>query len=73
MIYTVRVKSGSSHEKVLVDEVGLTVYVKARPIDGKANDAVVKLLSKHFGVAKSQVLILRGLTSKVKHVQILQP
>ena len=50
---------------------GLTVYVRERAVDGKANDAVVELLAKHFGVAKSRVSIVRGQSSRIKLVKIL--
>ncbi|MCK4308170.1 DUF167 domain-containing protein [candidate division WOR-3 bacterium] len=45
----------------------LVVKVKAAPIKGKANKAVVKLLSKYFG---KSVSIISGGKSKKKIVQI---
>lgn len=58
--------------KRAVEEKGgvLVVRVKAVPEKGKANEAVVKLLAKHFGVAKNQVRIVRGLTGRNKVVEI---
>lgn len=71
--YTVFVKPGSKKAPLVVvgEQNELTVFVLARAIDGKANQAVIGLLAKHFGVAKSQVKIVRGATSKVKIVQII--
>ena len=40
--------------------------VRAVPEDGKANAAVVKLLAKALGVAKSRLVLLRGATSRDK-------
>ena len=48
----------------------LVVRVNKVPEKGKANEAVIKLLAKHFNVAKSKVKILRGLTSRNKVVEI---
>ena len=57
---------------VEVDEDGgLTVFVRERAVDGKANQAVVDLLAEHFGVAKSRVVIARGQSSRIKLVKIL--
>lgn len=40
------------------------------PEDGKANKAVIELLAEFFGVKKSQVRIVSGLTSRTKIVEI---
>jgi uncharacterized protein (TIGR00251 family) len=72
MIVGVRVKPGS--RKAPLVEVGddgeLTVYVRERPVEGKANDAVIKLLAKHFGVPPSRVELVGGSTSRVKRFRI---
>ncbi len=46
------------------------VAVQASPTDGKANEAVVKLLAAHFGVNKSSVRIVSGHASRRKIVEI---
>ncbi|MFH0912054.1 MAG: DUF167 domain-containing protein, partial [Patescibacteria group bacterium] len=48
----------------------LVVRVKAVPEKGKANEAVIKILAKHFKVAKSEVKIVRGFTGRNKVVEI---
>jgi uncharacterized protein (TIGR00251 family) len=48
----------------------LKVRVAAVPEDGKANAALVALLAKALGVARSGVSILSGHTSRIKHVEI---
>ncbi|MBR0242853.1 DUF167 domain-containing protein [Candidatus Saccharibacteria bacterium] len=68
--YKVIVKPGSSQEKILETAPGeLTVYLRAKPHDGEANDALVKLLSKHFKVGKTSIKISRGAHSHVKIIQ----
>jgi len=44
----------------------LKVAVTTVPEDGKANKAVIKLLAKSFGIAKSDIVLLSGETSRVK-------
>lgn len=46
------------------------VYVTVAPENGKANEAVIKLLAKHFGVARSKLTITRGDTSRLKTIKI---
>lgn len=46
------------------------VYVATPPEDGKANKAVIKLLAKTLGLAKSRMTILRGHTSRDKTIRI---
>jgi len=44
--------------------------VKAPPVDGKANAALVELIAEHFGVSKSKVTIKSGLSGRLKRVQV---
>ncbi|MEI6144082.1 MAG: DUF167 domain-containing protein [Candidatus Berkelbacteria bacterium] len=48
----------------------LKVWLRARPKEGEANRALIKLLSKHFNAPKSQICIVSGLTSRNKIVEI---
>lgn len=68
--YTVTVKPGSSQEKIIETAPGeLTVYLHAQPHDGSANTALIKLLSKHFKVAKTSITITHGSKSRVKTIE----
>lgn len=68
----VRVKSGSRKGPLV--EVGadgeLTIYVQERPVDGKANEAVTKLLARHLAVSRSQVELVSGATSRIKRFRV---
>lgn len=44
--------------------------LKAPPVDGKANEALVALVAEHFSLRKSQVSIKRGATSRIKWIQL---
>lgn len=48
----------------------LRVRTTATPEDSKANDAVIALLAKALGVAKSKVAIERGVTARVKLLRL---
>lgn len=72
MKYQVRVKPGSSQEKIILSDTEITVFLRAKAHDGEANDALIKLLAKHFHVGKTHVKILRGQKSKQKLIEILE-
>ncbi len=68
----VRVKPGSSKGPLVEEgEDGvLVVHVRARAVEGAANDAVERVLAEHFGVAPSRVGIRRGHTARIKTIEI---
>jgi len=70
MKLSVRVKPNSKVEQVVEDEYGLTLKVREPPVQGKANQAVVRLLASHFGVPESRIRILKGFTSKNKLIEV---
>jgi uncharacterized protein len=48
----------------------LKVSVTAAPESGKANAALIKLLAKEWGIAKSHITIIRGTTNTRKTIEI---
>ena len=48
----------------------LRVRVSAPPVDGAANEALLRLLAKRFGVPRSALRIVSGETSRMKVVEI---
>jgi uncharacterized protein (TIGR00251 family) len=67
----VKVKAGSRIEELAEQEDGTwLVRVKAPPVDGRANEAVIALLATRFGVRKAQVSIKSGASSRVKLIFI---
>ncbi|MBI5815331.1 MAG: YggU family protein [Nitrospinae bacterium] len=48
----------------------LKIRLAAPPVDGAANDELVKYLAKHFGVPRSAVAIISGHASRNKLVRI---
>ena len=49
----------------------IKVAVTAPPVDGEANAAVIELLSKTFGIARSDVTITSGLTGRRKTIRLV--
>lgn len=71
---TIHVKPGST-KGPLVAQTGeheFTVFLRERAVDGRANEALVRVLAEHFGVAKSRVQIVRGHASRMKVVAVDQ-
>lgn len=70
--FRVRVKPGSSKGPLVEagDDDILTVFVRERAIEGKANDAVERALAAHLGVPPSRVRIVRGHTARIKTVRV---
>lgn len=46
----------------------LKVQVAAPPVDGEANEALIRYLAKSLGVPRSRVTILRGETGRRKSI-----
>ena len=69
--FKIKVIPKSSKNEILIGTDGLLkVKVTAPPVDGKANEAVIKLLSKELGIKKSQIAIVSGQTSKIKVIEL---
>ncbi len=68
----IKVKVIPNAKQNKIDEVDgvFLVRVTTSPVQGKANKAVIELLSKHFKTAKSKVDIVKGLSSRIKTVII---
>ena len=51
-------------------EDALKLKLQAQPVEGKANEALVKFLAKTLGVARGAVTITHGQTNKKKLIEI---
>ncbi|MCK9485793.1 MAG: DUF167 domain-containing protein [Dehalococcoidia bacterium] len=67
----VRLSPRASREAIVGEREGaLQVRVTAPPVDGAANEALVRLIAKRLRVAKGAVTIVSGETSRIKVVQV---
>ena len=72
IILHVLVQPKASEDRVLgFQGQALKVKVTAPPSGGKANQRLIEILAERLNVAKSQVEIIRGRTSRRKVVRIL--
>ena len=70
-VIAVRVTPRSARDEITGWKDGaLRVRLRAPPVDGKANDALRRLLAERLGVALSAVTIVSGETSRVKRVRV---
>lgn len=71
MRVTVKVKPSAKCNRLEVGADGaLVVQVKAPPIDGKANEAVIALLAEHFGVKRGAVTLRQGASRRDKVFEV---
>ena len=67
----ITLKPNSKQTKITEAEDGsLTIYLKL-PIDGKANQELIKVLAKKYQVTKKQITIKSGLSSRKKLIEII--
>ena len=71
IIFSVRVVPRASKSEIVgAHDDALKIRIASPPVDGAANVELIKVLSKAFGVSKSDVEILGGQTSKTKQIKI---
>ena len=65
--------SKTSWDRLFGDPPRIKLRIKSPPVDGAANDEVVRFLAETFGLKKSSVEIVRGEKSRQKDVWLLLP
>ena len=69
--FRVQVVTRASRSEIVGEHDGfLRVRIAAPPVEGAANEELVKLLAKKFKVSKTSVDIISGHSSRVKQVVI---
>ena len=69
-----RVVPRASRSEIVGEHDGaLRVRIAAPPVDGEANEELVRTLAKHFKVPKAAVQITSGHAGKLKQVTIIAP
>jgi uncharacterized protein (TIGR00251 family) len=69
--FAVRVVPRASRSEITGEQSGaLRVRIAAAPVEGAANQELIKLLAKSFKLPKNAVQIISGSTSKNKIVRI---
>jgi uncharacterized protein (TIGR00251 family) len=69
--FSVRVQPRASKDELVgVRDGVLRVRLRAPPVEGAANEALVTFLSDELGVSRRQVRIVSGLGSRMKIVEV---
>ena len=72
VVFDVLVQPRASRTKVgPIHDGRLKLAITAPPVDGEANAAVVELVAKQLGVAKSAVEVITGASSRRKTVRVI--
>jgi hypothetical protein len=70
-LLAVRIQPRASKNEIIpIDGGAFKIRLTAPPVDGAANEALVKFLSDVLGIAKSRVEIISGETSREKRIRI---
>ena len=75
MIINAWITPWSKQEKVKVQKDLMwndvyKIWLKAKPIDGEANNDLIEILSNYFKIAKKDVMIVRWWSSRKKVIEI---
>ena len=74
MTDSIVVKVKPSSRKGPLVEVGpdgeMTIYVRERAVDGRANDAVIRLLAAHLQLPRSRVELVSGAMSRLNRFNV---
>ena len=74
LILAVKVQPRASRDEIGAVQAGrLRVRITAPPVDGKANDHLIRFLAAEFGVAPSRVELLGGASGREKRLRIHAP
>ncbi len=67
----IKVKPGSRESSLTEQDDGsFLARLKSPPVDGRANEELIRLVAGHFGVNRAAVVIKTGLSARLKRVQL---
>ena len=71
IIFSVKVVPRASRSEIVGEQDGLLrVRIAAPPVDDAANEELVRVLAKEFGVARRSISIISGHSSRVKKISV---
>lgn len=68
----VKVNCNARINEVVKSGRGLIVNTTVKPEAGKANQKIIELIGRHYGLAKSKIKIIKGQRGKLKTIEILE-
>jgi uncharacterized protein len=70
-LLNIRVQPRAKRDEVVGERAGaIVIRLKAPPVDGKANAALIEFIANAARVPRSRVEIVRGATSREKTVRV---
>lgn len=66
VIIKLKISPNASKNEIIKNERELKIKITAQPIENKANKALIEFLSKKLKIAKSNIEIIKGESSKEK-------
>lgn len=66
LIIKLKISPNASKNEIIKSDTEIKVKITAQPIENKANKALIEFLSKTLRIAKSNIEIVKGETSKEK-------
>lgn len=75
MLIHATLKPNTKHRESVAENSNgtLTLFTKSPAVEGKANQAAIKLVAKHYKVGQRQVSIVSGHKSKQKVFEVILP
>ena len=71
IVFTVRVVPRASRSEIIgMHDGALKIRLAAPPVEGAANEELIKILAKYFDVNKNAVEIVSGATAKTKQIRV---
>ena len=71
VIFTIRVVPRSSKTEIVGEyDSALKIKLKSPPVDGAANNELIRFLSKLLAIPKANIEIISGETSRSKRIRV---
>jgi len=67
-VLDITVHPKSSRSCIIFSDNTVKVYINSPPVDGKANEECISLFSKLFKIAKSKIIIEKGMKGRKKRL-----
>lgn len=66
-----RVKPNSNKQEIIVDKDFLTIFIRSKAIQNRANKELFNLLKKKLKVSSNQIQIISGIKSTNKTIKLI--
>jgi uncharacterized protein (TIGR00251 family) len=71
ILISIRVQPGASRDSITgIREGSLAIKLCSPPVDGRANDALIKFISRKVGVPPSSIQIIQGIKNRKKVLSV---